>query len=602
MGRNKNAVLGYLKERVRKGVQNWDSKFLSKAGKEVLIKTVAQALPSYAMSVFLLPLDISHGMEQHMAKFWWKTSNTKEKGIHWMSSDKLCQHKSMGGLSFRNLRDHNLALLGKQGWRLLTNNDSLVARIYKARYYPNGTYLTASLGNNPSFIWRSIFEAQRVVQMGARWKVGSDSKVAVTGEPWLLFGDNPCITSIHPALSTAVVGNLMEIGGERWDLELLQDLFNSRDVAAISSVPILQHPAADELVWHHELSGNYSVKSAFNLIQKEKGAWNSIEASEFWNELWRLKIPPKIKNLIWRGGTNCLSTKVQLITKRVDVDSLCPVCGLHNETIMHALVYCSTASQYWEKAAIQLPLQQGTSFVDWCVTVFNTATVETRKLFCTLCWALWSARNDKVWKNKDTNASFIFAFATCYLDQWKSAQTPYLETSRTGLLAGDGLDRWCAPNVNEIKVNVDASIFGSSQDYGYGIVARDEHGYMLEGVSRLCHGNIRPELAEAIGVREALSWIKDKQWLNVILETNCLVVVQAIRSPIHRISFFGDVIKECQNLLMRLRGVTISFVKRSANLVAHVIAKAAISYPDRIFSMGDVPTDMLPFLVAEFEV
>ncbi|KAM6552999.1 hypothetical protein CsatB_013761 [Cannabis sativa] len=192
---------------------------------------------------------------------------------------------------------------------------------------------------------------------------------------------------------------------------------------------------------------------------------------------------------------------------------------------MHALAYCSTASQCWEKAPIQLPLQQETSFVDWCVTVFNTATVETRKLFCTLCWALWSARNDKVWKNKDTNASFIFAFATCYLDQWKSAQTPYLETSRTGLL-----------------VNVDASIFGSSQDYGDGIVARDEHGYMLEGVSRLCHGNIRPELAEAIGVREALSWIKDKQWPNVILETDCLVVY------------------------------------------------------------GDVPTDMLPFLVAEFEV
>uniref|UniRef100_A0A803QAV1 RNase H type-1 domain-containing protein n=1 Tax=Cannabis sativa TaxID=3483 RepID=A0A803QAV1_CANSA len=169
---------------------------------------------------------------------------------------------------------------------------------------------------------------------------------------------------------------------------------------------------------------------------------------------------------------------------------------------MHALAYCSTASQCWEKAPIQLPLQQETSFVDWCVTVFNTATVETRKLFCTLCWALWSARND--------------------------------------------------------KVNVDASIFGSSQDYGDGIVARDEHGYMLEGVSRLCHGNIRPELAEAIGVREALSWIKDKQWPNVILETDCLVVVQAIRSLIHMISFFGD--------------------------------------------YGDVPTDMLPFLVAEFEV
>ncbi|KAM6564548.1 hypothetical protein CsatB_024546 [Cannabis sativa] len=168
-------------------------------------------------------------------------------------------------------------------------------------------------------------------------------------------------------------------------------------------------------------------------------------------------------------------------------------------------------------------------------------------------------------------------------------------------MAGDGLDRWCAPNANEIKVNVDASIFESNRDFGYGMVARDEHGFLVEGVSKLCHGHVRPELAEAIGVREALSWIKNKQWTQVTLETDCLVVVQAIRNPTRMISLFGDVIRECQNLLVVLRGVSISFVKRSANLVAHKIARAAISYPDRVFSMGDVPTDLLPCLVAEFE-
>ncbi|KAM6561917.1 hypothetical protein CsatB_021915 [Cannabis sativa] len=268
---------------------------------------------------------------------------------------------------------------------------------------------------------------------------------------------------------------------------------------------------------------------------------------------------------------------------------------------MHALAFCPIATQCWEKVNITIPIQQDTCFLDWCGTVFNTVNAETRKLFCIICWAIWSARNDKVWKNKTSNASFIVAFSTCYLEQWNSAQAPYLETSRTGLMAGDGLDRWCAPNANEIKVNVDASIFEGSHAYGYGIVARNEHGFMIEGLSRLCHGIVRPELAEAIGVREALSWIKDKRWQQVVLETDCLVVVQAIRNPTHMISLFGDVIKECQNLLVNLRGVTISFVKRSANLVAHTIARAAISYPDRTFSMGDVPTDLLPCLVAEFE-
>lgn len=52
--------------------------------KEVLIKSVAQSLSSYAMSVFLLPIEMSEEMEQMMCKFWWRKSGAREIGIHWM--------------------------------------------------------------------------------------------------------------------------------------------------------------------------------------------------------------------------------------------------------------------------------------------------------------------------------------------------------------------------------------------------------------------------------------------------------------------------------------------------------------------------------------
>lgn len=58
MGRNKNVILGFLKDKVRKKVVNWDGQLISKPGKEILLKTVIQALPTYAMSVFLLPLEM----------------------------------------------------------------------------------------------------------------------------------------------------------------------------------------------------------------------------------------------------------------------------------------------------------------------------------------------------------------------------------------------------------------------------------------------------------------------------------------------------------------------------------------------------------------
>ena len=56
------------------------------------------------------------------------------KKIHWRSWERLCLTKHEGGIGFKNLYAYNLAMLAKQGWRIITNPDSLIARLYKARY------------------------------------------------------------------------------------------------------------------------------------------------------------------------------------------------------------------------------------------------------------------------------------------------------------------------------------------------------------------------------------------------------------------------------------------------------------------------------------
>lgn len=99
-----------MKERIR----SWDSRVIvSKSGKEVLIKSAAQSLPVFAMSVFLLPVEIIKDIERSLAKYWWKTTKNREKAIHWMSWDRLANNKDVGGMGFRNFRDFNMAMLGK---------------------------------------------------------------------------------------------------------------------------------------------------------------------------------------------------------------------------------------------------------------------------------------------------------------------------------------------------------------------------------------------------------------------------------------------------------------------------------------------------------
>lgn len=77
-----------------------------------------------------------------------------------MAWGKMCTPTLMGGLGSKRLSSFNVALLAKQGWRLLTNPSSLTSRIYKASYYSQCDFFDAKLGANPSFCWRSILAGQ----------------------------------------------------------------------------------------------------------------------------------------------------------------------------------------------------------------------------------------------------------------------------------------------------------------------------------------------------------------------------------------------------------------------------------------------------------
>ena len=57
----------------------------------------------------------------------------------------MCKSKLNRGMGFRNLQAFNLAMLAKQGWRLILNPNSLVAQIYKVRYYRHGDFLEQKL-------------------------------------------------------------------------------------------------------------------------------------------------------------------------------------------------------------------------------------------------------------------------------------------------------------------------------------------------------------------------------------------------------------------------------------------------------------------------
>jgi hypothetical protein len=130
VGRSKTSTFIGIQSRVRKKLDGWKEKFLSQAGREILIKAVVQAIPRYSMSVFRLPKKLCSSLNSMIKRFWWGHSD-EAKHISWMSWGRLGKSKLHGGMGFRDLEAFNGALLAKQGWRLVKYPDSLVARVLR---------------------------------------------------------------------------------------------------------------------------------------------------------------------------------------------------------------------------------------------------------------------------------------------------------------------------------------------------------------------------------------------------------------------------------------------------------------------------------------
>ncbi|XP_023905496.2 uncharacterized mitochondrial protein AtMg00310-like [Quercus suber] len=181
VGRAKYQTFAYLKDRVWKKLQGWKGKLLSKVGKEVLIKAVAQSIPTYTMGVFQLPTKLCDDLNAMCANFWWGQVD-RERKIHWRRWSILTQAKKAGGMGFRDLKAFNLAMLAKQGWRLLQNQESLVFKCLKARYFPCCSFLEAVDSPTSSYIWKSIMAAKLVLKKGCCWKVGDGSSMRVMSD------------------------------------------------------------------------------------------------------------------------------------------------------------------------------------------------------------------------------------------------------------------------------------------------------------------------------------------------------------------------------------------------------------------------------------
>lgn len=66
-------------------------------------------------------------------------------------------------MGFKELASFNATMLGKQGWKIRTGIDSLVAGLFKTRYFPHTDFFGEYICTNPIYVCRSFFSVKNEV-------------------------------------------------------------------------------------------------------------------------------------------------------------------------------------------------------------------------------------------------------------------------------------------------------------------------------------------------------------------------------------------------------------------------------------------------------
>ncbi|KAL6218194.1 hypothetical protein ACLB2K_011409 [Fragaria x ananassa] len=266
-GRSKVSALAYVRESINRKLTGWNSGSLTQAGKEILIKSIAMAVPAYPMMCFRFPKSICRKINSLIAQFWW--GNKGESGIHWLRWSALGCPKSQGGMGFRSLEDFNQALLAKQGWRLLTNPTALWVRVLKARYFSTTNFFDARKGSSPSWLWSSLLHGRELLHRHVAWQIGNGTDIPVWNTNWIPHLPGMRLTPHSSVDLKMTVDSLINWNTHSWDISAIGGSIAPSQCQAIQAIPLISPHKINKMIWPLTKTGNVLCTQAPTSLEAE---------------------------------------------------------------------------------------------------------------------------------------------------------------------------------------------------------------------------------------------------------------------------------------------------------------------------------------------
>lgn len=265
-GRKKKDLFSSIVDRMKQKAISYSTQFLSTAGKAIMLQAILSAVPTFAMTCFLLPISLCKRIQSVLTRFWWDAKDGQRK-ICWLSWEKLTQPKCLGGLGFRDIQVFNVALLAKLAWRLLTKPNCLLSRILMSKYCSKASFLKVTPGASISHGWRGILAGRDLLLQHLGKAVGNGDNIHLWSDNWIKPSSS--LMPFGPVLlqdQDLMVSDLLSRETREWNKARIEHLLPELTSHILSLKPSLLD-THDSYIWTLREDGVYTAKSGYVAAQ-----------------------------------------------------------------------------------------------------------------------------------------------------------------------------------------------------------------------------------------------------------------------------------------------------------------------------------------------